>query len=285
MNNRKEFTLGTANLGMSYGITNKYEFDSKNSGRIIDMALQNGIRTFDTAPDYGMAELILGEKTKNYPNMRVITKIPKMSTYTFESVQKSLLDSIAKIGEESLYGVLFHDPKAYKIKQINDLSKEILDTGITERIGFSAYSLDELIISKNINPNWNLFQISENIADQRKFHSAELLKIFESGDTIQVRSAFLQGLLLLEEEEIKPDFAEVSNVVSYLRKIAREYQVTVLDLCLSYMNRIPWSSSTIIAANSTIQLTAILNYSDVELSYEDFPKLLPQVLDPRNWAK
>ncbi len=285
MSNQKEFTLGTANLGMAYGITNKREFDLETSGQIIDLALQAGVGSFDTAPDYGMAELVLGAKIKTHPSVKVVTKIPKMSNYSFQNVYNSLLNSIEKIGVKSLYGILFHDPDAYKIEQLHKLSKKILHTGITEKIGFSAYSVEELIQGKKKNPIWNFFQISENIADQRKFSSSELLNISESGNTIQVRSAFLQGILLLDEEVIKSDFPEYYFVVSHLQKVAKYHQVTTLDLCLSYMNRIPWSHSTIIAANSINQLTDILNYSDIELSYKEFPKLLPQFLDPRKWKK
>lgn len=285
MSNQKDFTLGTANLGMTYGVTNKREFDPEISGQVIDFALQAGVESFDTAPDYGMAESVLGAKINAHPSVKVVTKIPKMPTYSFDNVYNSLLNSIEKIGVKSFYGILFHDPDAYKIEQLNNLSKEILNTGITEKIGFSAYSVEELIEGKKKNPIWNLFQISENIADQRKYSSPELLNISESGNIIQVRSAFLQGILLLDEEAIKSDFPEYFFVVSHLQKIAKYHQVTALDLCLSYMDRIPWSQSTIIAANSKNQLTDILNYSDIELSYKEFPTLPPHFLDPRKWKK
>jgi hypothetical protein len=49
------------------------------------------------------------------------------------------------------------------------------------------------------------------------------------------------------------------------------------------VNRIPWSSSTIIGAASEFQLASILNYRDIDLKLEDLPVLSPFLLDPRNW--
>ena len=283
MRTAKGFILGTANLGMQYGITNTNGFNPIDSRKIIDSALKQGIHTFDTSPDYGIAESILGEIRQNDTSLKVITKIPRMSSYSFENVHSSLKESAAKIGSQTFDGVLFHDPEAHKVKKLNKISKQIIETGITRRIGFSVYSLGDLVQGKSNNPIWNLFQISENIIDRRKIDSPELMAMYRSGDTFHVRSAFLQGLLLLSEHEIISKFRDISSTVCKLQKIAKNHEVTVLDLCLSYVNRIPWSSSTIIGAASEFQLASILNYSDIDLKFEDLPILSPFLLDPRNW--
>ncbi len=283
MKTPKEFILGTANLGMQYGITNVNGFNPKDSKKIINEALKLGIRTFDTSPDYGIAESILGETQKLSKNLKMITKIPRMSSYTFENVYSSLKKSVAKMESQTLDGVLFHDPDAHKVRQLNEISKQIIEIGITKRIGFSAYSMQDLITGKEKNPIWNLFQISENIADRRKIYSSELTAMSRSGDTFQVRSAFLQGLLLMPENEVKVRFQEAYPLVCQLNNVAKKYGVTVLDLCLSYVNRIPWSNSTVIGAASEFQIASIINYVDIDLKFEELPVLSSHLLDPRNW--
>jgi len=283
MPTQKEFILGTANLGMQYGITNTSMFNLMDSRKIIQRALKLGIRTFDTSPDYGIAESVLGETRQLRKDLKMITKIPRMSSYTFQNVFTSLKESAAKMRSQTLDGVLFHDPDAHKVRELKEISKQILEIGITKRIGFSAYSLEDLINGKNNNPSWNLFQISENIADQRKIYSSDLMTMYKLGDTFQVRSVFLQGLLLLSGNDVKVKFQEVFPVVYQLQNIAKDLEVTVLDLCLSYVNRIPWSSSTIIGAASEFQLASILNYVDVDFKFEELPVLSPHFLDPRNW--
>jgi aryl-alcohol dehydrogenase-like predicted oxidoreductase len=283
MPTRSDFILGTANLGMQYGISNKSAFNPIDSRKIIAAALKLGIHTFDTSPDYGIAESILGETRQISKNLKTITKIPRMSSYTIENVYLSLKESAAKLGSQTLDGVLFHDPEAHNARELNKISKQILEIGITQKIGFSAYSIENLISGKERNPIWNLFQISENIADRRKTHSSELMAMSSSGDTFQVRSAFLQGLLLMPENEVKVRFQEAFPLVRQLNNIAKEYEVTVLDLCLSYIKRIPWNSSTVIGAASEFQLASIMNYVDIDLKFEELPVLSSQLLDPRNW--
>ena len=275
--------LGTANIGMPYGVTNNSIFNSLNSKRILKFAAENGIHLFDTSPDYGSAEEMLGDSFRNSSSIQVITKIPRMDVYTFNSVYNSLLESLEKLGKETLHGVLFHDPEAYKEEILDQISGQILDSGITQKIGFSAYSLEDLIAGKKSHKSWNLFQIPENIVDRRKLRSSELMEMSNSGDTILVRSAFLQGLLLLKEKELNSRFANYSSSISDLSVIAKSYGVTVLDLCMSYADRIPWSSATIIGAASEAQLLSIINYVNCDIDFEDIPALSPHLLDPRKW--
>jgi aryl-alcohol dehydrogenase-like predicted oxidoreductase len=283
MKTAKDFILGTANLGMQYGITNKKEHDIRDSRNILNAAIRYGINTFDTSPSYGEAENLIGEKAKKVPNLRAITKIPEMESYDFDSVYKSLTDSAKKTGTENLYGVLFHDPYAHKVNNLNQLSKQILETGITKKIGFSAYSVEDILQGKEKNPIWNFFQIPENIADRRNFNSPELISMSKSGDTFHVRSVFLQGLLLINENELDLKFNELRFLIRNLDKKAKNLDVTLLDLCISYTQRIPWSSGTIIGVASENQLKSIFQYSDCELELDDLPVLSSYVLDPRNW--
>ena len=52
-----QLCLGTAQFGMSYGITNSAGQVSINEVcRIVDLAFQHGIEFFDTAQAYGSAE-------------------------------------------------------------------------------------------------------------------------------------------------------------------------------------------------------------------------------------
>ena len=52
-----KFVLGTVQLGINYGITNKTgKPTEKQSIKIIKYAIENNINTFDTANEYGESE-------------------------------------------------------------------------------------------------------------------------------------------------------------------------------------------------------------------------------------
>ena len=72
--------IGTAQLGLNYGITNEYGKPSiQKSLNIIKKALDNDITTFDTARAYGDSEYILGLAMQNYNNLNIITKLDPLS--------------------------------------------------------------------------------------------------------------------------------------------------------------------------------------------------------------
>ena len=54
--------LGTAQFGSDYGVANKVGKPNKQEiFKILTSAWESGIRKYDTAPDYGPSEAILGE--------------------------------------------------------------------------------------------------------------------------------------------------------------------------------------------------------------------------------
>lgn len=276
--------LGTANLGSSYGITNTVNYDPSNALEIINYAVSRGIDTFDTAAEYGEAERLLGITHKSSKPANLITKIPKLDSYTFESVFHYLNQSMDRMGITFLFGLLFHDPLIHERREIYEISERILDTGIVKRIGFSAYSLESLLTAKNNNPHWTIFQIPENILDRRLTNSTELLDLFNTGNIIHVRSIFLQGLLLTNSQELPLKFMQYRQVFAQIESLAHKVGVTPLDICLSYAANIPWSSGSIIAAATVAQLDAIINFQHVDFEFSNLQSLPEAVLDPRRWS-
>jgi len=116
-----KITLGTAQLGMVYGIANKVNrLELSNSAKILKVAYENGINCFDTSPSYGDSEKILGcfvENNKN-GNFTIITKIPAIQIFkkspSFEEIYHVVKTIIRqstkrlKIGKIPI--VLLHNP-------------------------------------------------------------------------------------------------------------------------------------------------------------------------------
>ena len=278
-----KFILGTANLGTKYGLNNQGDFSAENSFNVITHALSRGIQIFDTAAQYGIAEELLGKATLSRSGVKLITKIPAREEYTFEYVLSCLEKSLFLLKKNNIYGLMFHDPEVHMKNEIKDISKKLIDMGRIEHIGFSGYTLEAVLIAKEKHPDWTIFQLPENILDRRFKDSQEISELAILGCIFHIRSVFLQGLLLMKIENIPIKFLKYKKIFEQLHFLAEELGVTVLDLCLSYVSRISWSSGSIVAAASTAQLDEILNYTDVELNFDLLEKLPIQVLDPRRW--
>src|SRR5438552_4624627 len=71
--------LGTAQLGMQYGVANRTgQPDLEVATRIVSTARQAGIRYFDTAQAYGKSETVLGSVFQRIGtgDVAVVTKLP-----------------------------------------------------------------------------------------------------------------------------------------------------------------------------------------------------------------
>lgn len=81
-----KLALGTAQLGTDYGIQGNGKPDPKEARKLLDAALELGISLFDTAADYGDAEVLLGDylaKSGARDSARVVTKLRQGSWTAF----------------------------------------------------------------------------------------------------------------------------------------------------------------------------------------------------------
>ena len=70
-----KLSLGCAQFGMNYGFTNERgKVDEDEVKKIIDYAIANDIKNFDTAQSYGNSEEVLGKFIKNYSGFKIMSK-------------------------------------------------------------------------------------------------------------------------------------------------------------------------------------------------------------------
>ena len=146
-----ELCLGTVQLGKNYGINNKSGKPSENdSFKILDYAIQNGIRCFDTAPAYEDAERILGDfiaKTKS-KNVHLISKLrPDCFENGFENckavIERELKSTLQKLNVESLYGYILHRSSDIYHPEVTEALSEMKKQGLIQKYGVSIYEMGE----------------------------------------------------------------------------------------------------------------------------------------------
>jgi aryl-alcohol dehydrogenase-like predicted oxidoreductase len=75
---RCSFVLGTAQLGMPYGVANHCGLPSDaDAAALLGAALMAGVRAFDTVRAYGASERRLGRALADAPEVTIITTKPK----------------------------------------------------------------------------------------------------------------------------------------------------------------------------------------------------------------
>lgn len=283
-----KFILGTANFSGDYGIAQKNHLELEQVEEILSFAQTNDLNHFDTAKSYGDTQKILGSFLDYSNRVQLDSKIGNQECGTIESILESVRKSLDELKTNKLSTLYLHDANSLlgdnKSATKNGLTK-ILDMGLADYIGVSVYTLNDLLECKKALPDLSRFQVPENICDRRLSYSEEMLELSRDNNEINVRSIFLQGLLLLPIEAIPKGLSESSKSINDLDLYSKKESVNRIDLCIAYAKSISWASKIVVGVESITQLKAILD-SNYKLSSEwerNVSRVSEAIADPRKW--
>jgi aryl-alcohol dehydrogenase-like predicted oxidoreductase len=233
--------LGTAQLGLPYGISNKTgKPDMPRAFAIVLKAWESGIREFDTAQAYGDSELILGKAIAELgfsQKAKIISKFkPNLNHLNAQAMSRSLDQSLERLGVQSLFGIMLHREDMLSLwdKGLGEILHSFVSSGRVKKIGVSLYSPDKAIEALNTE-GVHIIQIPTNILD-RRFENAGVFKLAdEKKKEIYIRSVFLQGLLLIKSEEIAPEMAFARSVIEKLVSLSNDSGLSRQEIALGYI--------------------------------------------------
>ncbi len=221
--------------------------------------------------------------------MQVSTKLAIADTKSEKLIRASVTSSLSKLQIESIEILYLHDEsillQEYSEQVFLTLQK-ILSDGLIKGIGVSIYTYDKLEANYGSFPGLSAYQVPENICDRRLIRKKLIQDIADQNKSVTIRSVFLQGLLLMNSNEIPDSLNECKSSVESLKQLADLCGVSVIDLCLSYVKNINWCSGILVGVDNLAQLQKILN-SDAVLpeNWEEYISPIREDLaDPRNWS-
>lgn len=270
-------TLGTAQLGLAYGVTNKKGLMSEEQAfSLIECALQNGIYSFDTARGYGCAEGRLGKILPKDKNITVVTKLTpfpedEVNNHLYPNyVRESIQQSCNQLQKETLDILMLHRFWHYQNPIIWNEILSLREKQVIKHLGISVNSIAEAQCALN-EQNFDYIQLPYNIVDWR-WNAPDFQSCIKANPhkTIFVRSVFLQGLMVSPLELWPEKFKEIGKSLlpllnEWVKILKRK---NIQDLCLAYANAQSWISSIIIGCQDEMELV-----ENKELFNE--PKLLP----------
>lgn len=232
-----KLALGTVQFGLDYGISNKAgRVSTKEVTKILALADEVGIDTLDSATAYGDSEQQLGNQSLSQ-RFKIVTKIPAL-TNDIRDITPFVENSLIQLKRDKLDSLLFHDAKtvlthphaAHFCEQLLNLKQQQK----IERIGVSIYQPDQITQALQ-RLDVELVQAPANVLDQRIFESDIKSVLEENKIDLHTRSAFLQGLLLMPEEEWPTYFSPYFHLLEQFTALAKQYQVSKLTLALAFL--------------------------------------------------
>jgi aryl-alcohol dehydrogenase-like predicted oxidoreductase len=280
--------LGTAQLGLNYGISNKNGKPSIDQAHeILDIAHKSGIRILDTASAYGDAEKVVGELNQN--RFEIISKLPNLSkiesSEDYNEVSVFLQKTLENTQQNKLCAYLLHSVDNLKVNGdvLWQKMQGLKEHGLVKKIGYSLYSPKQLDrYFDQFKPD--IVQIPLNILDREFQKTGWLKKLKDNGVEVHVRSVFLQGLLLMDFEDQILKFPMYENTWKYLKNELKNCKVSALEYCLGFANSVDEIDEIVVGANSTHELNEIMsskskfNSVPIELASSD-----EQLIYPFNW--
>jgi len=295
-----KLVLGTAQLGLNYGIANKTGKPEENKAfEIMKYAAENGINCFDTAYGYGNSEIIIGKFLnvyKNYKNkVNIITKMPSLKKEKLDekNINNRFFESLHRLEQESIYCYMIHDFSNIKnnCDEIEKYFLKLKENGYIEKIGVSIYEPYQLeFLVKYF--DFDLIQLPISIFDQRFITDKSLQRLKRKNIEVHVRSIFLQGLLFLEENNLPPKMSKFKDYISKLNAISLKYNLSKEEIALLFVNAINEIDKIVIGIEKIDQLqrnVKILSKSEsfnkvkTLINFEDFFIEDTNIIDPRRW--
>ena len=286
--------LGTAQLGMNYGISNvSGKFPESGIKDLLDYASSVGMMTLDTAGSYGESETVLGRAMHGEQRFLVVTKtiplaVDKITPAELRAVDDCLRRSLERLQCRSVYGILVHKPENLLCAggdSLYELLNRWKQEGMVEKIGTSLYDGDQL---RKVAGQFSLdlVQIPLSVFDQRMLTDGTLRSLKNAGVEVHVRSVFLQGLLLMGADELPAPMKRFAARIAEYRRYLADLNCSPLEAALGFVKRLAEIDVALIGINSRAQLQeCIESYDRAEpLDLSRFACDDLDLIDPRRWT-
>jgi len=294
----KKIILGSAQFGLNYGINNIAGRPSKDTCfSILSEAVKNGVKYIDTANGYGDSESVIGEWLAGgwRERVSVITKLSPLnslnSTSTaqevYNEVDSSLYQSLINLKLNKLDVLMLHRAE-HLVSHSDAVLTRLIDWKKKKKIaslGVSVQSPDELILALNF-PEIEYIQMPFNILDSRWGEAITLLinAKKERKINIHVRSVYLQGLLLTDNEILwaRANVENANSIICWLTELTTKlgYKNRAAT-CINYVISHDWVDAIVLGVDTTHHLGDAFTYINDE---KIPPKMLNEINNSRPFA-
>lgn len=267
--------LGTVQFGLDYGILDQRKPCPEDAVKWLDYATQNGINAIDTARAYGTAEEVVGEflKLRTIPRdqMFISTKLlPNILDGVNEAdyervIENEIVSQLRTLHTDYVDAYIFHSARyAFDIAKLEAIRKTV-KKGYARKSGVSVYEPDEAL-SCFESGIVDFIQAPYSIFDHRMKVSGVIDHPRKGGCELHTRSAFIQGLIIMEEDRVPPFLEKAKPIVRRIQAICEIEGISRTQLALQYVKRETEISHLVFGVDSLEQLK-----EDIELFEEELP--------------
>ena len=293
--------IGTVQFGMDYGVQGGTRPAVGDAVRMLDYATQNGVDAIDTAAAYGTAEDVVGEflSRKTLPR-DAVQVISKFGTNIFEGasatgyakrLRVAAETSLKRLRSDYLDAYICHVPTAAGDSAIIEAMAALKASGLVRHVGFSVYDPDQTLACLTADVV-DFIQSPFSFLDRRMETSGALAAASAKGVDLHTRSAFVQGLMLMDVDKIPERLAATRPVISDLDAACAEAGLSRRALALAFVKANHNVSHLVFGVDNIEQLKEIaadfdrsVDFGVVKSIADKFAAVDPSIFLPNNWKK
>ena len=281
----ERLSIGTAQQIKNYGIYREEIPKNFSLCSLLDLAKKFNIDMIDTAQSYDNAEENLGKCDLN--NFRVITKISPCSP---SDIAKNFMNSLKKLGIDSIYSLMIHDVNTLNKKtgfEIYEIFQDFKQKKLIEKIGVSIYSPDDYF-NLSSKYSFDLVQLPLNAFDNRAHNSGLIDHLYNNKIEIHARSVFLQGILINSVEKLPRQLNALTEPLTEWHGWLDKNNIPPVLGCLVHVLSYKKIAKFIIGIEKRAQLQEVgdlllnLDLKKITIA-ESFNIIDDNLIDPRKW--
>lgn len=288
--------LGSAQFGMDYGVTNPSgKVADVEVRRILELAAEVGVHVLDTALGYGDSERAIGAALPENHSFRIVTKTrvfkaDRITRDDARAVERDLRQSLARLKQERLYGLLIHHAEDLLVpggKLLIEAMERCVDGGLVGKIGVSIYTAKQIDgVLRLFRPG--IVQLPISVLDQRLVQSGHLAHLYRMGVEVHARSVFLQGALLTAPADLPEFLAPLRDKLEALHSLMRATGFSLLEGALAFIAQHREVSAAIVGVtgrDELRQIAAAATAADsIKLDFRSFAEQDDALLNPVRWT-
>ncbi|MEP5341673.1 MAG: aldo/keto reductase [Algibacter sp.] len=302
--------LGTAALGRPQYINLRQEqIDNSDLERfksqsfsVLESAYQLGVRYFDTAPGYGLAEALLLEwiQTKDDNTIEVATKWGYTYVANFDSNAK--VHEIKEHSLEKLKAQWAFSKQLLPYLKVYQIHSATLETGVLKneavltylaalkneyglKIGLTTTGANQVEVIKKAldvevegNQLFDVFQVTYNMLDQNLKTISDVM--IAQNKLIVIKEALANGRVFRNK-----NYRHYNGLYDVLEGLTHKYKVGVDAISLQFCAQTIQGSIVLSGASNTMQLQENLKVQNIQLLKEELEELASFKVDAEAYWK
>lgn len=282
----QKLVLGTANFGESYGIGKKSKLTPNEVDEILTWA-DGKVTELDTSLDYKDAHHLISRYSSKFKvtskiNLNLLSSPKEITTHI-----KRIEEELCKAKVEKILLRPHSTNSRFTLDSIDELEK-LRTTGSIAELGLSIYETSELEYFVNSLQNPITFQVPLNLLNRTFYEYLHSRRTRYREFKFYVRSIFLQGLLLLNPEEVPESLKEANISIGLLKRELARIGISTVEATFAFIRQQNWVDGVILGVRSLEELKRNYEVFEarkyVDLNFlKNIPTVPMRILDPRRW--